>query len=112
MTPQLIDPEEMHVTRTGPGWREITLADAASIGSAAMVARRWELEPGAQMPERTHGPVDQLLYVIRGSGWVSVASERFPLAVESVVWLEAGDRYLIKAGPEGLEILQGYAPGG
>ena len=95
----------------GQGWQMITLADAGSIGNSAMVARRWIFQSNAHGPETTHGDVDQLLFVIRGSGAAVVDGERLPLAPESVVWLEPGERYRFEAGEEGLEILQGYAPG-
>lgn len=109
--PILIRPEEMRIHAEGEGWRVVTLADAATIGAPAMVARRWLLEPGAQTPEQVHGDVDQLLYVLRGRGRAVVNGEVLPLEPESMLWLDPGDRYRFEAGEEGLEILQGYAPG-
>lgn len=109
--PIIIKPEETKVHRQGDGWVAITLADRQSIGAPAMVARRWSLQPHARGPELTHGEVEQLLYVIRGAGVAVVNGERLPLAPETVLWLEPGDRYRLEAGGEGLEILQGYAPG-
>ena len=109
--PTVIQPEDTHLSSRGEGWQAITLADAQSIGAPAMVARRWLFDPGARGPELTHGEVDQLLYVIRGSGTATVNGEDMPLTHESVLWLEPGDRYQFIAGPDGLEILQGYAPG-
>jgi mannose-6-phosphate isomerase-like protein (cupin superfamily) len=55
--------------------------------------------------------VDQLLYVIRGNGTAEVDERTFPLEGESVLWLEPGEQYCFIAGENGLEILQGYAPG-
>lgn len=109
--PIIVKAEETKVTRRGTGWREITLADAQTIGAPAMVARRWLLDPGAQGPELTQGDTDQLLYVIRGSGRAIVDGREFPLTEESVLWLEPGEGYRFIAGADGLEILQGYAPG-
>jgi quercetin dioxygenase-like cupin family protein len=109
--PIIVKAEDTKVTRQGDGWQEITLADAKTIGAAAMVARRWVLEPGVSGPELVQGDVDQLLYVIRGSGSAFVEGEAFPLSGESVLWLEAGERYRFLAADDGLEILQGYAPG-
>jgi quercetin dioxygenase-like cupin family protein len=100
--PVLIQSKEMKTEHRG--------ADSRTIGTAAMVARRWTFEPGAHGPELTHGPVEQLLYVIRGSGAAVVNGERLPLNVETVLWLEPGDRYHLEADDSGLEILQGYAP--
>lgn len=108
--PVIINSEEM-ATRRGEGWTEVTLADTPAIGAAAMVARRWVFEPGAQGPERVQGEVDQLLYVIRGSGLALVNGQEFRLSQESLLWVEPGERYRFIGGDEGLEILQGYAPG-
>lgn len=108
--PVIIEAHEM-ITRRGEGWVEITLADAQTIGAPAMVARRWVLEPGARGPELVQGEVDQLLYVIRGSGLAIVNGQEFTLNDESVLWLEPGERYHFSSGATGLEILQGYAPG-
>jgi quercetin dioxygenase-like cupin family protein len=106
--PIIINPEAMPVTRQGEGWAEITLADAQTIGAPAMVARRWVLGPGARGPELVQGEVDQLLYVIRGSGLAVVNGQEFRLSEESLLWLEPGESYQFIGGAEGLEILQGY----
>lgn len=109
--PIIIDAEKTQVARRGNGWTEFTLVDAQIIGDPALVARRWILEPSAQGPEMIHGDADQLLYVIRDDGCAVVNGEEMPLNEESVLWLEAGERYQFLAGEDGLELLQGYAPG-
>jgi quercetin dioxygenase-like cupin family protein len=109
--PIIVKPEEIRIHRQGEGWTAITLADSQIISAPAMVARRWSLEPRARGPEMTQGEAEELLYVIRGSGIALVEGERLPLEPETVLWLESGDRYQIEAGENGLEILQGYAPG-
>jgi len=108
--PKVFEPHEVP-TDKGQGWEVTTLADAASIGAPVMVARRWIFQPGARGPEATHGQVDQLLYVIRGSGTAVVDGKRMSLDEESVLWLEPGETYHFEAGEAGLEVLQGYAPG-
>jgi quercetin dioxygenase-like cupin family protein len=110
--PIIVNTQDVRVTRQGVGWKEITLADAEIIGAPAMVARRWVLEAHAQGPELTQGDTDQLLYVIYGSGNAIVNGEEMPLNKESMLWLEPGEKYHFLAGKDGLEILQGYAPGG
>lgn len=109
--PIIINEEAMSITHRGEGWTEITLADTHTIGAPAMVARRWVFEPGARGPESVHGEVDQLLYVIRGSGLAMVNGQAFRLSKESLLWVEPGERYCFIGGENGLEILQGYAPG-
>jgi quercetin dioxygenase-like cupin family protein len=108
--PLIVNAEEM-VTRQGEGWAEITLADTQTIGAPAMVARRWIFEPGARGPGLVQGNVDQLLYIIRGSGLAVVNGQEFQLGQESLLWVEPGEPYYFIGGDEGLEILQGYAPG-
>jgi quercetin dioxygenase-like cupin family protein len=109
--PVIIKPEEMSVHRQGRGWTETTLADRGSFGAPAMVARRISFESHASGPEFEHGDYEEMLYVIRGGGAAIVGEKRFELAPESLLWLEPEDRCRFEAGPEGLEILQGYAPG-
>jgi quercetin dioxygenase-like cupin family protein len=108
--PIIISAEDVKVTQ-GQGWAQFTMADTEVIGVPAMVTRRWVFESGARGPQLEQGETDQLLYVIRGSGQAIVNSEEMPLAEESVLWVEPGEQYQFVAGDEGLEILQGYAPG-
>ena len=108
--PILINAEDVKVTR-GAGWTRVTVADAELIGAPAMVTHRWVFEAGAQGPKLEQGDTDQLLYVIRGSGKAIVNGEEMLLTAETVLWVEPGEQYQFVAGEEGLEILQGYAPG-
>jgi quercetin dioxygenase-like cupin family protein len=108
--PIIINKEEVKISK-GKGWTQITVADAKMMGAPAMVACRWVIEAGAQGPKLEQGDTDQLLYVIRGSGTAVVNGEDMPLNDESVLWLEPGEQYQFIAGEDGLEILQGYAPG-
>lgn len=109
--PVIIEPDVMKVVQKGDGWTETTLADSQLINSLEMVARHWSFEPGSLTQEIQHGDHDEMLYVIAGSGIARVGSQELSLEPETLVWLEPGDRYFIQAGAEGLEILQGYAPG-
>lgn len=108
--PEIVRPVEMVVTEVSDGCRQVTLADEETFGAPAMIARRWVLDARAEGPEHVHGDADQMLYVIRGSGEAVVDGQSFALAPESMLWLEQGERYHFCAGPDGLEILQGYAP--
>lgn len=108
--PTIIDPENMQ-ENSAQGWSVRTVADAAQIGFPAMVANWWTFDPGVTGPQRTRGKADELLYVIRGTGQAVVGEQIFDLDQESVLWLEEGETYHLIAGDQGLEILQGYAPG-
>lgn len=109
--PIILKPEDMEVEIAEEGWMKTTLADYKTIGTAAIVAHRWSFEPLACGPEQVHGDSDQLLYVISGDGSVRVNGESLPLGKETLLWLEQGDVFQFLAGENGLEILQGYAPG-
>jgi mannose-6-phosphate isomerase-like protein (cupin superfamily) len=50
------------------------------------------------------------VYVIQGSGQAQVGSEAFPLALESMLWIESGDTFTLEAGTDGLEVLVSQAP--
>ena len=108
--PIIVNAEDVKITE-GDGWTQLTVADAKMIGAPAMTARRWVLDAGAQGPELEQGQTEQLLYVIRGSGAAIVNGEEMSVSEETVLWVEPGERYQFIAGEDGLEILQGYAPG-
>ncbi len=109
--PTILNADDRQQYQEGEGWRIVTIADAKDIGAPAMVARHWYLDPEALGPTNTHGDTEQLLFVIKGSGSALVGEESLPLELESMLWLEPGDQYQFQAGPDGLEILQGYTPG-
>ncbi len=108
--PIIIPPKDMKIEDHGGGWITTTLADEQAIGASAIVARRWSFTPGGKTGVQVHGKAEQLLYVISGGGVASVNSEALPLEPESMLWLEPGDEYHLEAGPDGLEMLQGFAP--
>lgn len=110
--PVIIESDVMKVIQKEDGWIETTLADSRLINGLGMVARRWSFKPGTRTHEIQHGDHDEMLFVLAGSGIAQVGSQVLSLEPETLVWLEPGDRYFIQASVEGLEILQGIAPGG
>ncbi len=108
--PIIVNADDVRIKR-GDGWTQIIVADAGVIGVPAMTACRWVFEAEARGPQQQQGDTDQLLYVIRGSGLAVVNGQEMPLTAESVLWVEPGEQYQFVAGPAGLEILQGFAPG-
>lgn len=109
--PTILNPDQMEQYQQGAGWRIVTVAAAKDIGAPVMVARHWFLDPKTEGPTNTHGDVEQLLFVIKGNGTAFVGEAHLPLEFETMLWLEPGDKYKFVAGQDGLEILQGYAPG-
>jgi quercetin dioxygenase-like cupin family protein len=100
-----IDPQRSGEGTRGAGWIETVVADPDSNGTGGMAARRLLLDPGASTPQREHRDGERFLYVIGGTGMAILGDDRLPLAPESVLWLESGDRYLVEAGPDGIELL-------
>ena len=109
--PTIINPQDMSEERSDEGWSVRTVADASHIGAPAMSARWWTFQPGAEGPKQKRGEADEMLYVIRGTGQAVVDGQSFALDDECVLWVEEGETYSFVAGNDGLEILQGYAPG-
>ncbi len=109
--PVILNPENMPTESSGEGWMKISLADLANTGTSAIAARRWSLKSMAAGPEQRHKDADEMLYVISGRGAIVVNGEKLLLEHETVLWLEPGDVYQLIAGEDGLEVLQGYAPG-
>jgi mannose-6-phosphate isomerase-like protein (cupin superfamily) len=75
----------------------------------------WQHDVSSSTPEqerlREHRDGERFLWVIGGTGTAIVGDEQLPLAPESVLWLESGDRYRVEAGPDGIELLLAEAPG-
>lgn len=109
--PIILKPDIMKSDMDENGWTKIVLADYQTIGTNAIVAQRWSFEPLTTGPEQKHNDSDELLYVISGGGNIRVNDTTLALEKETVIWLESGDVYQLTAGENGLEILQGYAPG-
>jgi quercetin dioxygenase-like cupin family protein len=109
--PSIIYLEDMNIINSDAGWSMRTVAEASHIGFPAMVARWWTFQPGVQGPSQTRSTAEEMLYVIQGSGRAIVDGQTFELDEESVLWVEEGETYYFIAGKNGLEVLQGYAPG-
>lgn len=97
----------------GPGWSETLIADATIAGETInMSARRHTLAAGVRIRPIDVGPDEAFVYVVEGTGTAHVGEERFPLAKESVLWLDPGDPQLeLEGGPAGLDVLFARAPG-
>lgn len=89
---------------SGRGGGGVTERAVASLGPA-LAASRLELPPGATSEWRDHARGEAFLYVVAGSGRLALPEQTFPLAPESVAWLEPGDRYRLEAGEDGLTVL-------
>lgn len=89
-----------------------TLANAAMLGVEALDVQRFTLEAEADTPSFGAAQAERFVYVIRGEGDARVAGESFPLAPESILWIEPADVFSLQAGLQGLDVLLCRAPAG
>ena len=102
--------DEADAARTDTGVRELVLAAPPTFDGLGLELRRLEVAAGASAPVETGGAGERFLYVIRGSGTARADDAELPLDVESVLWLEPGERCVVVGGPDGLEALAARAP--
>ena len=107
--PTIFEPNNLPV-RNEAGATYTTLANPAMLGSDALQVERVSLEAGKKSEPISAAQAERFLYVIQGSGQVQVGSETFPLAPESMLWIESGDTFALEAGADGLEVLISQAP--
>lgn len=82
------------------------------LDRAPLRLERLDLASGEQSGWREHEAGETFLYVIAGAGTLELPDAGHPLEPESVVWLEAGDRYRLAAAGDGLAVLAAHAEGG
>src|ERR1035438_3734048 len=92
------------------GWTCRVWASADVFGQPVPLrVTRWRLDAGAQADGIPLGGTEAMAYVIAGAGTAVAASpvesRRFRLARESVLWLAACPRLMLRAGSEGLDVL-------
>ncbi len=94
------------------GVKIATLANQAMLGADALQVKRITL--GANSKSDSYGAenAERFVYVINGKGQAQVGDEFFPLAAESILWLEKSDTFHFEANTDGLEILLCHAPVG
>jgi redox-sensitive bicupin YhaK (pirin superfamily) len=104
--PIIVDPATYR-SQAADGVSVTVLADEAIVGeNVAMEATRVELAAGALSPVFDVGDDEMMIYVASGSGSATVAGQNFPLADESVLWLDPGDGAVtLTGGPTGLTVL-------
>ena len=107
--PTIFEPNDLPV-RNKDGVTYTTLADAAMLGADALGVERVALGASKSSEPTTSVDVERFLYVIQGSGQAQVGGEAFPLASESMLWIEPGDTFTLEAGAGGLEVLVCKAP--
>jgi quercetin dioxygenase-like cupin family protein len=109
--PALFDPKDLPVI-TQEGASQATLANPAMLGTNALLVEHITLEAGARTMPTSAVNAEQFLYVIRGAGQAHAGGQVYPLAPESILWIETSDSYFLEAGAEQLEVLVCRAPAG
>jgi quercetin dioxygenase-like cupin family protein len=72
------------------------LLDSKVTGSEAMTVTLLEFPVSAEVPRHDHGRSTEILYVVAGEGKLTVGSEDYPFASDSVLYLPAGHPHAIK----------------
>jgi quercetin dioxygenase-like cupin family protein len=107
--PTIFEPDKLPVSHQN-GTTYTILANAAMLGVDALQVERVRLESGQRTEPASAVDAEQFLYVVRGAGQAQVGSDTFPLAPESMLWIEPGDTFTLEAGEEQLEVLVCHAP--
>jgi quercetin dioxygenase-like cupin family protein len=72
------------------------LLDAKATGSQAVTVNLLEFPISAEVPRHDHGRSTEILYVVAGEGKLTVGSEDYPFASDSVLVLPGGQPHAIK----------------
>ena len=100
----------VHVLGGGDGHAQVMLHRVLGLSSAAMSyisgKAKFRVKP------QVHTDSDELLYILKGGGALSLGERKLTLQPEMAVWIPKGVEHSFVAGPEGVEALQVYSPGG
>ena len=107
--PTIFEPNDLPA-RKEDGATFTTLTNPAMLGADALQVERVSLEAGKKSEPANAVEAERFVYVIQGSGKAQVGSEIFPLAPESMLWIESGDAFTLEAEADGLEVLVCKAP--
>jgi quercetin dioxygenase-like cupin family protein len=86
-------------------------AEPSTIKDSTLAASMLELPAGAQVPEHVHANETEMLYVLEGSGTMTVAGVELAVTPTSVVQIPAGTKHAFKA-TAAVRTLQVYTPAG
>jgi quercetin dioxygenase-like cupin family protein len=89
------------------------LLEPAKTGNKALYVGILEAEPGAEVPRNSHAGSAEILYVVSGSGDVTIGSEKITFGAEEAIHIPDGQPHAAKfTGPEKTVMLQVFAPAG
>lgn len=85
--------------------------EPGSTDSEAAALSVVEFEPGAEIPRHTHDESAEILYILSGSGHLTIGSEKLPFGAEQAIHLPEGQPHAAKFSDKTVA-LQIYAPAG
>jgi quercetin dioxygenase-like cupin family protein len=89
------------------------LLEPAKTGSRAVYVGLLEAEPGGEVPRNSHPGSAEILFVLSGSGVMTVGSEKVPFAADEALHIPEGQPHAAKfTGSEKTVMLQIFAPAG
>ena len=95
----------------GEATRVDLFAEPRAIGGAPLAATVLDMPAGAVVPEHVHGRETELLYVLEGSGTMTVAGTRIAVTASSVVQVPPSTPHAFEAAAR-VRALQVYTPAG
>ena len=88
------------------------LLEEKSTGSSAMALSVMEFDGGAELPRHAHTSASELLYVISGSGKVTVAGQTMSFGSDTAIYIPADQPHAAKMSGGSTLAVQIYAPAG
>ena len=89
------------------------LFDPANSGSDAASASVVEFAPGTEIARHSHDGSAEIVYILSGSGEVTIGSEKIPFGGDQVIHIPEGQPHAVKfTGGEKTTALQIFAPAG
>ncbi len=104
--------EDQPVRTLDGGRAEVQLLLDRSSGIASASLSRIKAKPGYTIKEHRHADSEELIFVLRGGGTMTLGKHRVALEEDMALWVPRGKVHSFVAGPEGFEAIQVYAPGG
>ena len=72
------------------------LLDPKATGGEGMTVNLLEFAANAELPRHEHARATEILYIVAGEGKLTVGSEDYPFASDSVLYLPAGQPHALK----------------
>jgi len=89
------------------------LLEPAKTGNNALYVGLLEAQPGAEVPRNSHPGSAEILYVLSGSGEVTIGSEKIAFGAEEAIHVPDGQPHAARfTGPDKTVMLQVFAPAG